>query len=755
MRAARPLRIGTEVALGLALVLAGCGSCREAREGPSNVDTTPGDAADASPDAAPEDTTPVDSALTDTAPTDDVPAVVDAWTYATACQVGQERRATSRIQLVDALPAGTIEGPIDLTHFRDGSGRLAIAERAGRIRIAHPDGRVTIALDIEGRVYDGFECGFLGLATHPRHAENRRLYTYYCTKRDGKTLSIISEWTMRAGDPDAVDPASERVLIEQPQPWDNHNGGALAFGPDGRLYIAFGDGGSGNDPLNSGQDTQSLLGKILRIDVDARSGALPYGIPADNPFASDATAGRAEVYAWGLRNPWRMSFDRETGELWVGDVGQDTWEEIDIVERGKNYGWKVMEGRHCRPGGPASCDRDGLELPVTEYGHALGRSVTGGYVYRGARAPSLVGRYLFADYATRLLFAWKRGEPDPDAASDALLTTPGGVVSFGEDEAGELHALVLESGQVMRLEERLAADDQAIAPPARLSETGCFADLASLTPAMGVLSYDVALPFWSDGADKRRWVVLPPGGRVTPSDEGPWRFPVGTVFIKHFEIKAIDGAVRRLETRFTIQEEVGVRGFTYRWDERGADASLASSGARIPVVSALGAADWHLPSRGDCATCHRGRGVLGLDARQLALEPMAWEGLGLLTAPAPLARPHPSPSDDAVGVEARARAWLHVNCAYCHDGLGPSGTPLDLRVTTPAPDMEACDVPPMRGDLGVPDAKVVVPGAPDRSILWLRTASRDVHGMPPLASAIVDPDARVVRDWIASLTSCP
>ena len=673
--------------------------------------------------------------------------------YATTCQVGQSSRAAAAVALVDALPGQAIEAPIDLTHFRDGSGRLAIAERAGRVRVAHPDGRLTTALDISARVYDGFECGFLGLATHPRHAENRRLYTHYCTKRDdGQTLSIVSEWTMRAGDPDSVDPASERVLIEVAQPWDNHNGGSLAFGPDGRLYVGFGDGGSGDDPLNSGQDTESLLGKILRVDIDAREGQRPYGIPADNPFA--AGGGRPEIFAWGLRNPWRISFDRVTGELWVGDVGQDATEEIDVVERGKNYGWRIMEGSRCRPGGPANCDRSGLELPVTEYDHALGRSITGGYVYRGARAPSLVGRYVFADYATRLLMTWKRGEPPPDAP---LLTTPGGVAAFGEDEAGELYALDLENGRVLRLEEALdpAGADDVATPPRRLSQTGCFADLATLTPAEGVLAYDIALSFWSDGADKRRFVVLPPDGRVTPGDEAPWRFPVGTVFIKHFELEAPGRDPRRLETRFTIQEELGVRGFTYRWNAFGDDAELATEAARIPVESALGAHDWHLPSRTDCTTCHRGRGVLGLDARQLGPTAAAWGALGLLTTPALSAARHPTPGDARASLEARARAWLHVNCEYCHDGLGPSGTPLDLRVTTPLASMGACEAPPMRGDLGIAGAVLIAPGDPERSILWRRTASREVHGMPPIASAIVDPEAGVVRDWIASLASCP
>ncbi len=663
--------------------------------------------------------------------------------YASLCQVGQAERSATAIRLTDAFAGRTFEMPIDLTHFRDGTRRIAIAERAGRVLVAHPDGRVTTALDISDKVYPAFECGFLGLATHPQHAQNRKIYAHYCTRPAGRTISRIAEWTMR--DDDTIDPASERTLLELEQPWDNHNGGALAFGPDGFLYIGFGDGGSGDDPLNSGQDTQSLLGKILRIDVDRTTPDRAYAIPADNPFAMTPAEGRAEIYAWGLRNPWRMSFDRQTGELWVGDVGQNAREEIDIVERGKNYGWKIMEGSRCRPGGPAECDTRGLEPPVVEYTHDVGRSVTGGYVYRGTRAPSLVGRYLYADYVTRVVFAWQRGEPAP---TEPLLVAAGGIASFGEDEDGEVYALDLEGGRIFRFEESLGTAPAP--PPERLSATGCFSDLAALTPVEGIVPYAIALGFWSDGAAKQRFVVLPEGGRITPSASGPWDFPIGTVFIKHFEL-----ASRRLETRFLIQEALGVRGFTYRWDDTGEDATLTTGAERFAVTSAAGTHDWHLPSRTDCTTCHRGRGVLGLESRQLGPSAETFAALGLLTAAPPAAPPLARPDEAAATLESKARAWLHVNCAYCHDGLGPSGTPLDLRVDTLLKDTGTCDAIPARGDLGIADARIIVPGDPDRSLLWVRTSLRDVHMMPPLATAIVDPDATLVRDWIAALEACP
>ncbi len=311
-----------------------------------------------------------------------------------------------------------LDNPVYVTHARDD--RLFVVEQPGRIRIVQ--GGQLLAqpfLDITDRVRGGGEQGLLGLAFHPDYPANGRFFVNYTRRPDGAT--VVAEYRVSA-DPNAA-AAPERVLLVVPQPYANHNGGMVEFGPDRLLYIGLGDGGSAGDPGNRAQNRDELLGKMLRIDVDRGA---PYAIPRDNPFAGGG--GRAEIFAGGLRNPWRFSFDRETGALWAGDVGQNAWEEIDIVRRGGNYGWRVMEGAHCfRP--PSGCRADGLELPVVEYPNGGGRcSVIGGYVYRGRRIPALVGTYVYGDYCSGEIFGFVPGAP-----ARALLTTGLWIASFGED----------------------------------------------------------------------------------------------------------------------------------------------------------------------------------------------------------------------------------------------------------------------------------------------------------------------------------
>jgi len=664
-----------------------------------------------------------------------------ASTMPTRCEVGQGTGAASAWRLVDAFPAlPDLAQPIDLVGRRVGRGdRIYVAERAGRVVSFDPADPAALEtlVDLRAKVHDDFECGLLGLVLHPDFANNGTFFLDYCTRRRGVTRSIISRWRTRAGSPPL-----EEELLSVVQPFDNHNGGSLAFGPDGRLYIGFGDGGGSNDPSGHGQDPSTLLGAILRLDVDTGATAdRPYGIPPDNPFAS-GVGGRPEIYAWGLRNPWRMSFDRLTGELWVGDVGQNAREEIDVVARGDNHGWKIMEGTICRPGGPRACAREGLALPVLDYPHDQGRSVTGGFVYRGSRLPALVGRYVYTDFVTRALWAWRRGDPPPAAP---LLTTSAMIASFGEDAHGELYALGLDTGRIYRLEE----DPRGVAspPPRRLSETGCFTSLQPLTPAPALVAYDVALPFWSDGADKGRWLLLPEGAQAEPPSrsDAPWRFPAGSVFVKHF-----DQSGAPLETRFLVQHDDGVRGFTYRWDADGRDARLLAGMADTDA--------WHFPSPAECVTCHVGRGPLGLTPAQLGAAPVAWAERGLVAgARVPTAAPHPRLDDQAAPVEARARAWLEVNCAYCHGGPnGPSGTSMDLRAQTPLSAMGLCGVPAQREDLGDPAMRRVVPGVRGKSLVHARAARRDVLAMPPLATRRVDAAGLdLVGRWIDGLAACP
>ena len=329
---------------------------------------------------------------------------------------------------------GGLDSPVQVTHAGDRSGRLFIVEQAGRVRTLK-DGRLLPRpfLDITARVTSGGEMGLLSVAFHPRYTENGRFYVNYTTSDGERLRSVVAEY--RVSQDADVAGTTERILLEVAQPFRNHNGGLNLFGPNGMLYIGFGDGGSGRDPLNNGQRLDTLLGKILRIDVD---GGTPYRVPPDNPFVSRAGA-RGEIWAYGLRNPWRFSFDRNTGRLFAADVGQNLLEEVDVVERGKNYGWRIMEGTSCHI--PASaCSREGLELPIAEYDRAGGCSITGGYVYRGTRIQGLAGRYLFGDYCSGRI--WALTETASNRWSMAsLLSTDLRISSFGEDAAGEVYVV--------------------------------------------------------------------------------------------------------------------------------------------------------------------------------------------------------------------------------------------------------------------------------------------------------------------------
>ncbi len=372
------------------------------------------------------------------------------------------------VQLVPV--ADGFESPVYVTHAGDGSRRLFVVEQPGRIRIVRGNGQVVGApfLDITALVRDGGERGLLGLAFHPGYASNGRFFVNYTRTSGGQLETVIEEYQVDPIDPDRSQPQG-RVLLTYDQPFTNHNGGSIAFGPDGFLYIASGDGGAGGDPLGHGQRLNSLLGKILRIDVDSGD---PFVVPPDNPFVARPGA-RPEIYAYGLRNPWRLSFDRSTGRLFTADVGQNTWEEVDLIESGGNYGWVVMEGPDCfPPAGSQNCDRDGLILPIDAYGRTLGQSVTGGYVYRGSRRTPFWGRYFFGDFVSGNLFVLAEVAPGQWERT-LLMDTGRNISSFGEDEQGELY-LVDYGGEVLRLELAEAPEVRAYA---QLALGGGFRDI--------------------------------------------------------------------------------------------------------------------------------------------------------------------------------------------------------------------------------------------------------------------------------------
>jgi glucose/arabinose dehydrogenase len=351
---------------------------------------------------------------------------------------------------LDPVVSG-LTSPIGLTNPGDSSGRLIVNEQAGRIRIVNPDGTLGAAdfVDLSDRLEAGGERGLLGVAFHPDFAANGRLFVHYSRAGDGAT--VISELTASA-DRASANASSERILFTYSQPFANHNGGEITFGPDGYLYIGLGDGGSGGDPYGNGQNRETLLGKILRIDVDAPPAAeRGYAIPDTNPYAASGAApgaGLPEIWAYGLRNPWRFSFDRGSGDLYIGDVGQNAWEEIDRQPAasvgGENYGWNLFEATHCS----SDCGSISAIPPIAEYSHDAGCSVTGGFVYRGTQQPMLLGTYLFSDYCSGTIWTPPASEGvTPRTLADTDLR----VSSFGEGEDGELYLLDLVDGTVFHL----------------------------------------------------------------------------------------------------------------------------------------------------------------------------------------------------------------------------------------------------------------------------------------------------------------
>jgi glucose/arabinose dehydrogenase len=340
-------------------------------------------------------------------------------------------------------PFATIAGaPLAMAAPKDGTGRLFVAAQDGQVWVVSRDGATSQAptLDIRPLVTSGGERGLLGLALHPDFPDDPRAFVDY-TDRNGNT--VVASYTVDPSNPDRLDPGSAVDILHVGQPYANHNGGGLAFGPNGYLYVTLGDGGGGGDPQGNAQRLDTTLGKILRIDVDASSGGRRYGIPAGNPFVGDPFA-HPEIWLYGLRNPWRLSFDRQTRDLWIGDVGQGAREEIDVARAGVagvNFGWNRMEGSSCY-GGSRDCDQSGLTLPVAEYGHDLGCTVIGGYVYRGAAYPILQGGYLFADYCKGTIWALDSAVTQLTPAI-VVGQTDGSVSSFGEDADGELYLMNL------------------------------------------------------------------------------------------------------------------------------------------------------------------------------------------------------------------------------------------------------------------------------------------------------------------------
>jgi glucose/arabinose dehydrogenase/mono/diheme cytochrome c family protein len=672
----------------------------------------------------------------------------------------------------------SFSAPVALVTPPGETNRLFIVEKIGRISLitnltaATPT--VLTFLNITNKVNPDGEQGLLGLAFHPDYKDNGYFYIFYVTP--GTRYDRLSRYTVSATDPNAADPTSEVILINQFDDYSNHNGGDLHFGPDGYLYVALGDEGDGGDTgRNSQRIDKDFFAGILRIDVDKRPGNLPanahaaattnYFVPADNPFVgatsfngvalANPSRVRTEFWATGLRNPWRMSFDRDTGTLWCGDVGQGAREEIDIIVKGGNYGWNYREGTIRYTGTPPP-GFVGIE-PVYDYPRSAGVSVTGGLVYRGSRISQLYGAYLFADYGSGNFWALRLNESGKGVVQ--LLLTDVGIVAFGTDPSnGDVLVCDITDGRIRRLV--YSTQSVGIPIPPTLAETGAFSDLASLTPEAGIVPYDLNLPFWSDGATKTRWFSIPDATNTfTFNATNTWLTPTGVVWIKHFDMQMTNGdaaSKRRLETRFIVRNTNGIYGVTYRWTNETDAVLVPEGGFDEPLVITDGGTTrtqvWHYPSRSECLACHTSAAgwVLGWNTAQLnrdfthtsvtTNQITALANAGYLSnAPEAPQAYHAlaKPDDTTVSQEFRVRSYLFANCANCHRPGGPALANFDARISTPTDDANLINGA-LINSMGDPANRTLVPNLPEHSMILQRMSIRGPGQMPPIASNVPD-----------------
>ncbi len=682
-----------------------------------------------------------------------------------------DRVTPGAVTLTRIWPKTRFNAPVFLTHATDGSTRLFVLEQGGRIMVL-PDNKPTstasVFLDIRSKVNSGGEEGLLGLAFDPDYSKNGYFYIYYSVSRPRR--SLITRYTVSSTNPNLADPKSEKVLMTIAQPYANHNGGMLAFGKDRMLYIGLGDGGSGGDPKNHGQNTATLLGSILRIDPRGSSG---YSIPKDNPFVGKAGF-RGEIWAYGLRNPWRFSFDRQNGRLWTADVGQNAWEEVDVIEKGGNYAWRIFEGDHAY-NNPSNRKPSEFNMPVIEHGHTVSRSITGGYVYRGSKVGALRGAYIYGDYATGKIWALVYDEKTKKRVSNTLISSLPSISSFGEDRDGEIYVISYRGGSVYRID-RKGTGNPGGKIPTKLSLTGLFSNMSKLTPNPGLIEYDVNAPLWSDGASKKRWIGIPDNTKIQVQQDGTLLLPIGSVIVKQFYLDTGATAPTRVETRVLIHEKQGWSGYTYRWNAAQTDADLAYDGGtqsyKVKDSSAAGGfrnQTWSFPASSDCMSCHTDAGDYALSIRYNQLnrtvpyakvndnQLRAWNNIGLFNPPLVESKIHELPAHvdpyGSVGtMEHRARAYLDVNCATCHVPSGPAPGSMDMSSETRFLDMNLLDVKPSEGTLGLTTSRRILPGKKESSVLWERMRRTDKFRMPMIGSSVVDKaGVTLIGSWIDSL----
>ncbi len=675
--------------------------------------------------------------------------------------------------------------PLELVAL-PGSDRWLIIEHAGKI-FSFPNDPACESPDLfaDLKQLNPEVTESYSLAFHPQFARNRQVYIWYILKPELPDGTHVSRFKVTDTNPPQVDLKSEQSVIT----WKSggHNGGCIRFGLDGYLYISTGDGAGPDppDPLDTGQDIGDLLSSILRIDVDHAEKGRPYRVPPDNPFVNMAGA-RPEVWAYGLRNPWRMSIDRQTGDLWVGDVGWELWEMIYRVQRGGNYGWSILEGSHqpVKPDGKRGPTP--LLPPTREHPHSEAASITGGCVYRGKRLPELAGGYIYGDYETGKI--WElRHDGSRVTRSRELVDTRLKVVSFGEDREGELY-IVDFGGTVHRLVVNPAANTPS-SFPRKLSETGLFSSVAEGKPAPGVISYSVNAELWADHAQGERFVALPGNGVVTNHD-GRWEFPKDAVLAKTYSLELERGNPKsrhKLETQILHFNGESWNACSFQWNEEQTDATLVGAKGTEQTFAITDAdapggkrhQTWRFHSRAECLRCHNpwcntalafNPPQLDKELRYAAKEAAdAWPAHGGsranqlqtfahidLVAPACIPdKPQPTlanPYDPAADLNARARSYLHVNCSHCHREHAGGSVLSYMNFDLPLEKAALAGKVPSQGSLGIAAAKVVASGDPFRSVLWYRMAKLGKGHMPYLGASVVDErGVGLIHDWIKQL----
>lgn len=705
---------------------------------------------------------------------------------------------------VRAFPRLKFDRPT-LVAVPPGMNRMFVGEQGGKLLSfpieADPE-RAEVAIDLPKVVSYPEKTAFdalYGVAFDPDFERNRFVYVCYVLRpTDGKILpegSRVVRFTMTETSPPRLDPASEKLVIAYRA--GGHNGGCLEFGPDRMLYVSTGDASGPNppDPLRTGQDCSDFLSSILRIDPHRDEAGEGYAVPPGNPFVGKPGI-RPEIWAYGLRNPWKMSFDRKTGELWVADVGWDQWEMVHVVTAGGNYGWSTFEGRQPmildQPAGPTPILPPLIELP-----HTISASVTGGYVYRGRKFPELDGEYVFSDWETKTVWGGRR---DPLGAGKLRDLADSGlqVVAFGQDHDGELYLADYGQGVLHTLERNTQTYDAATFPR-KLSETGLFQETAQEMPAAGVLPFEINMPQWSDFATARRWVALPDATSVTwhPRDrpipgsmfQRQLDFPAESVLAKTLSLEMTAGqpsSTRKIETQILHFDGRVWRGYSYAWNDQQTDAELVPTGGlerKLSIEDANWAGGrrvqrWSFASRSQCLSCHNPwpQHTLAFAPAQLHREvtrdgqptnQLAWlESQGVLERVDDQRKPLPaldekslaatpklaSPDGNAADAAALARSYLHVNCSHCHRDNGGGAGSFELLRHLADDKLRAIDQTCRQGTFDVPEARVIAPGDPARSLLYLRMAKFGRGHMPHLGAEFIDERGLAwVERWISEL----